>query len=123
MTDEQLTADFVAERWPLTKVKLGATIRQFGARAVRIVEAAEGRFVVKTTDQWRDDRDAAMHLALFDILGQRAFEHIPQLLRTRSNQPMAKSSGTRSRKTTEPWSSSIGTRPELARASSTLGTR
>jgi Ser/Thr protein kinase RdoA (MazF antagonist) len=87
MIDDQLTADYIAERWPLSEVKLGASIRPFGARVVRIVESAEGRFVVKTTDQWRDDRDAATHLAAFDILGQRGFAHIPRLLRARSNLP------------------------------------
>src|SRR5262245_51192796 len=86
MTEEQLTADFIAEQWPLTGVRLGATIRQFDTRVVQVVDANEGRFVVKTTNQWRDEQDAATHLAIFDFLGQHGFAHIPQLLRTRKNQ-------------------------------------
>jgi hypothetical protein len=53
MVEEQLTNRFIAEHWPLSGVRLGATIRQFDTRLVRIVEAEEGRFVVKTTNQWR----------------------------------------------------------------------
>jgi Ser/Thr protein kinase RdoA (MazF antagonist) len=85
MIQEQLTDHFIAERWPLAEVRLGATIREFDTRAVRIVEADEGRFVVKTTNQWRDAEDAATHLAIFDFLEQQGFMHLPQLLRTRDN--------------------------------------
>jgi Ser/Thr protein kinase RdoA (MazF antagonist) len=90
MIEERLNTHFIAEQWPLTGVKLGAIICQFDTRVVRVVDANEGRFVVKTTNQWRDEHDAAIHLAVFDFLGQHAFAHVPELLRTRSNQPYSR---------------------------------
>ena len=42
MIEEQLTAYFIAEQWPLTGVTLRATIRRFDTRVVRIVEANVG---------------------------------------------------------------------------------
>ena len=79
-----IDAHKIAAHWPLTGICLGPVLRVFDGRHVQIVHSHEGRYVLKTTNQWRNDVDAANHLSLPGYLAANGFAHAPQVLPTRS---------------------------------------
>ncbi|MHB0856485.1 MAG: phosphotransferase [Anaerolineae bacterium] len=83
-SDTPFDPNYLAEHWPLHEVRLGPVLRVFDERQVQVVSAREGRYVLKTTNQWRDDQDAASHLSLPGFLARHGFAHAPALLPTRA---------------------------------------
>ncbi len=83
-TDALVDPNYIAKHWPLDDVRLGPILREFDHRRVQVVLAGEGRYVLKTTSQWRDDLDAANHLSLPGYLAKEGFVHAPALLSTRA---------------------------------------
>jgi Ser/Thr protein kinase RdoA (MazF antagonist) len=82
--DGPIDHSYIAAHWPLTGVGLGPVLRVFDHRHVQVVTSCEGRHVLKTTNQWRDDRDAANHLSLPGYLADHGFPHAPRILPTRA---------------------------------------
>ncbi len=76
-------ASYIVRHWPLSDVQMGPVLREFDHRRVQVVLSREGRYVLKVTNQWRHDLDAAHHLSVLGHLASQGFCHAPALLPTR----------------------------------------
>ena len=84
LSNAPLDAHYIAAHWPLTGVRLGTVLRVFDHRHVQVITSCEGRYVLKTTNQWRNDLDATNHLSLPGYLAAHGFANAPRLLPTRA---------------------------------------
>jgi Ser/Thr protein kinase RdoA (MazF antagonist) len=80
----RLTERLVEEHWPLTDVVLGNVLQESGERTVSMISSAEGRFVVKVSDQWRSAQVAERHAFIFEFLREAGLGHVPALVKTRT---------------------------------------
>lgn len=71
----------VEEAWPLTRVSVGPVLRSFESRTVALLDAAEGRFVIKIDD---DPLTApgAVGYGVLGFLDEQRFRHAPRIART-----------------------------------------
>jgi Ser/Thr protein kinase RdoA (MazF antagonist) len=82
------TSHLIAEQWPLDNITLGETFQSYPTRSVVRIHAAQGEFVAKVDRHPPAYEAACQPYALFDFLAERAFPHIPALLKTRDGQPL-----------------------------------
>ena len=80
----EVTPELIEKVWPLTDVSVGDPLKEAaGNRKVFSVNAKEGKFIAKTTDEYKKREPLIHGLRAFELLPQKGFTHIPKLLKPR----------------------------------------
>jgi Ser/Thr protein kinase RdoA (MazF antagonist) len=79
-----LSESKIQQYWPLSNVRTGPVLQQSGERTTVEVTADEGKFVYKVADPIKTASALQKDTAVFDILRNKGFTHIPALLRTKN---------------------------------------
>lgn len=79
----ELTTAAVEAHWPLHNVRFGKILQQSGERITAEFTADQGRFVYKIADPIKTLAAMEKDTAVFDLLVQRNFSHVPKLLATK----------------------------------------
>ncbi|HSX14380.1 MAG TPA: phosphotransferase [Candidatus Saccharimonadales bacterium] len=90
----KLEPSMIEDKWPLTRVSLGSSLKGVGGqRHVQVLSASEGRYICKTADISKSLDDLASDLLIFDFLRTKGFRYITRLLKTNNDQLFADISG------------------------------
>jgi len=82
----ELTPQAIEKFWPLTGVQLGSVLQQSGERLTGEVFSREGKYVYKIADPIKTAEAMMRDTAVFDILNEKKFAHIPLLLKTQKGE-------------------------------------
>src|SRR5690242_20404498 len=82
----RISKELVEQHWPLTNVKIGPILQRSGERVVGKVESAQGAFVYKIADRFKNLENLPQYLSVFDFLHRANFPHVAHILRTSSGE-------------------------------------
>jgi Ser/Thr protein kinase RdoA (MazF antagonist) len=83
---KKVTAKFIEESWPLTKVKVSHIKGNTGGGYVGIVESSEGKYIYKIPGPWKTPKNVARDLTGIDYLNIICFKHTSRLLKTQEGE-------------------------------------